>query len=134
VLQGEADKRTFSPHSLGDGILGALIVIVDFPSTLPFGIDASRAVKVDNPCHRAVRILGNTLGIPQAVFGVVLMVFGVVFPIMGIREFIENGSLGGNPVLRLIYIGTAILMVSIGYYDATGSLWLVGSGSTPDNE
>ena len=62
-----------------------------------------------------MRILGRTLGIPEGVLGVILMAFGVVFPIVGIRDFIENGSIGENPVFRLINIGTAILMFSIGY-------------------
>jgi hypothetical protein len=60
---------------------------------------------------------------------VILIAFGVVFPIMGIRDFIENGSLGENPVFRLIYIGTAILTSSIGYYYVKESLWLLGFGS-----
>jgi hypothetical protein len=108
-----------------NGILGGMIVVVIFPSTLLFGIDASRAIKRDNPSHRSVRILGRTLGIPEGVLGVILMAFGVVFPIVGIRDFIENGSIGENPVFRLINIGTAILMFSIGYPYLKESLGLL---------
>ncbi len=123
-----------NPHGPGNGILGGVIIVVVFPSTLLLGIDASRAIKRDNPSHRSVRILGKALGVPQAAFGVILMAFGVVFPIMGTREFIETGSLGENPVFRLIYIGTTILMFSIGYYYVKESLWLLGFGSKPDKD
>ena len=64
----------------------------------------------------------------------ILVAFGVVFPIMGIRDCIETGSLGENPVFHLVYIGTAILMFSIGYHYLKESLWLLGFGRKPNNE
>jgi hypothetical protein len=123
-----------NPHSSDNGIIGGLIIVVIFPSTLLFGIDASRAIKRETPSHRSVQILGKALGVPQGVFGMILVAFGVVFPIMGIRDFIETGSLGENPVFRLVYIGTAILMFSIGYHYVKESLWLLGFGRKPNNE
>jgi hypothetical protein len=107
---------------------------VIFPSTLLFGIDASRAIKREIPSHRSMQIFGKALGVPQGVSGLIRVAFGVVFPIMGIRDFIETGSLGENPVFRLIYIGTAILIFSIGYYYVKESLWLLGIGREPNNE
>ena len=123
-----------NPHSSANGIIGGLIIVVIFPSTLLFGIDASRAIKRETPSHRSVQILGKALGVPQGVFGVILVAFGVVLPIMGIRDCIETGPLGENPVLHLVYIGTAILMFSIGYHYLKESLWLLGFGRKPNNE
>jgi hypothetical protein len=123
-----------NPHSASNGIWGGLIVVIVFPSTLLFGIDASRAIKRETPSHRPVQIFGKALGVPQGVLGLILVTFGVVFPIVGIRDFIETGSLGENPVFRLICIGTAILMFSIGYHYMKESLWLLGIGRKPNKE
>lgn len=122
------------PHDSDNGIIGGLIILVIFPSTLLFGIDASRAIKRETPSHRSVQILGKALGVPQGVFGVILVAFGVVFPIMSIRDFIETGSFGENPAFRIVCIGTAILMFSIGYHYVKESLWLLGIGPKPNNE
>jgi hypothetical protein len=121
-----------NPGSSWNGILGGLIVIVIFPSTLLLGIDASRVIKRENPSHRPLRILGKTLGVPQGVFGVILMGFGVVFPIITVRDLIDGKSYGGSAVASFLYLCMAVTFLFVGYHYVKESLWLFGVGRKPE--
>jgi hypothetical protein len=105
------------------GLAVGLVVVVVFPSTLLFAIDASRAIRREILTNNSVRVLGRILGIPQAIFGIILMAFGVAYPVY---KFI-NG-LGPTPFVTALYIVMALVMFCVGFYYVREGLWLIGVG------
>jgi hypothetical protein len=103
------------------GLAVGLAVVVLFPSTLLLSIDASRAIRREILTNNSVRVLGKILGIPQVIFGIILMGFGVAYPVYNLM----NG-LGPTPVMTVIYIVTALVMFSVGFYYIKDGLWLIG--------
>ena len=113
----------FDRNSPFAGLALGLVVVVGFPSTLLFGVDASRAIRRQNRTNSLVRNVGRILGIPQIVFGVVLMAFGVAHPV----HHFMNG-LGPTPLIAVAYIILALVMFSVGFYYFREGLHLIGVG------
>jgi hypothetical protein len=97
-------------------VIVGLIVLIIFPSTILFGIDASRVIRAEASAGRAVRVLGRILGIPQAIMGIVLIAFGVVYPFFGVRDFIADLSARRSGIGSFIMTLTAIAALFLGYY------------------
>jgi hypothetical protein len=76
------------------GLALGLVVLIGVPSTLLFGIDASRAIGRQKRTNHLMNNVGRVLGIPQSVFGVILMAFGVAYPVYHFM----NG-LGPSPLI-----------------------------------
>jgi len=111
----------FDRESPFAGLAIGLVVLVLFPSTLLFAIDTSRLIRKEARSNASIRALGYALGIPQLLFGAVLMAFGVVYPVI---IFIKG--LGPTPLITALYVGYAMLMFSVGFYYTKEGLWLVG--------
>jgi hypothetical protein len=111
------------------GLAVGLVVIVVFPSTLLFAIDASRAIRREITANNSVQVLGKILGIPQAIFGIILMAFGVGYPVYTLL----NG-LGPTPLMTGLYIVMALVMFRVGFYYFKEGLWLIGVGRVRNKE
>jgi hypothetical protein len=111
------------------GLAVGLVVVVVFPSTLLFAIDASRAIRREILTNNSVRVLGKILGIPQAIFGIILMAFGVAYPVYSLI----NG-LGLTPLVTVLYIVMALVMFCVGFYYVKEGLWLIGVGRVRNRE
>jgi hypothetical protein len=111
------------------GLAVGLVVVVVFPSTLLFAIDASRAIRREILTNNPVRVLGKILGIPQAIFGIILMAFGVAYPVYSLI----NG-LGLTPRVTVLYIVMALVMFCVGFYYVKEGLWLIGVGRVRNRE
>ena len=98
------------------GIMAAVTIILAIPITVLLSIDASRIIKREMPLNKSVRILGAILGIPQAVFGTILVAFGIVYPFIGMRDIVADLSLGQPAIVPFIWTGTALLMLGLGLY------------------
>jgi hypothetical protein len=105
------------------GLAIGLAGVVVFPSTLLFAIDVSRAIRRDTLPNNSVRVFGKILGIPQIIFGIVLMTFGVAYPVY---NFIHG--LGLTPLITALYIILALVMFRVGYYYIKEGIWLIGVG------
>jgi hypothetical protein len=103
------------------GLAIGLVIIVLFPSTLLLSIDASRAIRKEILTNNSVRVLGKILGIPQVIFGIILIGFGVGYPVYNLM----NGF-GPTPNITAIYIVYALVMFGVGFYYIRDGLWLVG--------
>jgi hypothetical protein len=110
------------------GLAVGLVVVVVFPSTLLFAIDASRAIRREILTNNSVRFLGKILGIPQAIFGVILMAFGVAYPVYSLI----NG-LGLTPLVTVLIV-MALVMFCVGFYYAKEGLWLIGVARVRNRE
>lgn len=119
----------FDRDSPFSGLAVGLVVIVVFPSTLLFAIDASRAIRREITTNNSVRVLGKILGIPQVIFGTTLMAFGVGYPVY---NFV-NG-LGRTPLMTLLYAVVALVMFRVGFYYIKEGLWLIGVGQVRSKE
>lgn len=109
-----------SPFS---GLAVGLVVVVVFPSTLLFAIDASRAIRREITTNNSVQVLGKILGIPQAIFGIILLAFGVGYPVYTLVH-----GLGPTPLMTGLYIVMALVMFRVGFYYVKEGVWLVGVG------
>jgi hypothetical protein len=119
----------FDHDSPFSGLAAGLVVLVVFPSTLLFAIDASRAIRKEIAANNSVQVLGKVLGIPQAIFGLILMAFGVGYPVYTLI----NG-LGPTPLMTVLYILMALMMFRIGFYYFKEGLWLMGVGPVRNKE
>lgn len=111
------------------GLALGLVVVVVFPSTLLFAIDASRAIRREVLTNNSIRVLGKILGIPQIIFGIILMAFGVTYPVYKII----NG-LGPTSLMTVLYIFFAFVMFSVGFHYIKEGLWLIGVGRVRNKE
>jgi hypothetical protein len=111
----------FDRDSPFSGLAVGLVVVVVFPSTLLFAIDASRAIRREITTDNSVQVLGKILGIPQAIFGIILMAFGVGYPV-----FTLVNGLGPTPLMTVLYIVMALVMFRVGFYYLKEGLWLIG--------
>jgi hypothetical protein len=104
--------------SIGDlrGVIVFVIIVLIFPITLLLGIDASKVIKREAPLGKSMRRLGWLLGFPQAVMGTILIAFGLVYPLFGIRELIDELSIGRMPILPIVRIGSAFLAFVLGQH------------------
>lgn len=98
------------------GVLIVFIIILAFPVTLLIAIDASRAIKRDLPSHKSLRVVGRLLAFPQAIMGTVLIGFSVVYPLFGVRELVDDVSMGSAPVSPLVRLVIAALGFSVGLH------------------
>ena len=119
----------FDRESPFAGLAIGLVVLVLFPSTLLFAIDASRVIRKEAQSNASIRVLGYALGIPQLLFGALLMAFGVAYPVS-----INIQGLGPTPLVTALYVGYAVLMFSVGFYYTREGLRLVGLARTHRKE
>lgn len=90
-------------RDIDGGLRATLIVfmaIVVLPSVILFGIDASRAIKREQPQHGPLRLLAATLIFPQAMFGIVLIATALVLPFVSIRAVAIEAAEGRFAAMR----------------------------------
>lgn len=108
------------------GLVGGLILLIIFPSTVLLGIDASRTIRREMPAHRSVRVAGVALGIPQGILGTILVSIGIVLPFVGMYDLAIHHLFGTNSRLPALYLFTSVVSFVVGYHYLKDSLWLMG--------
>ena len=103
-----------------NGALQAVLIIctivLALPITLLIGIDASRVIRQQTPAHKPLRVLGNLLAFPQAIFGTILIGFAIIYPLFGVRELIDDLANGVTPLEPLVRLFIAALGFVVGVH------------------